>query len=72
MAADEITVVQKCGVCSSELGNFTVKKDNMMLSTRETIWCPNCQAKTREMRDLTGRAQSIEREVESLPEAGSS
>ena len=71
MAGETITIVQMCGICKSELGTFEVKKDNMMLSSRERIWCPKCQASTREVRDIAGRLTSIKKEVDSLPEAGS-
>ena len=71
MAGDTITVVQICGVCKSELGTFSVKKDNLMLSSRARNWCPECQASTPEVRDIAGRIASIQKEVESLPEAGS-
>ena len=71
MAGETVTVVQLCGVCRAQVGTFTVKKDNLMLTSRERIWCPTCQASTREVRDISGRLESIRREVESLPEAGS-
>ena len=62
MPAEELTVVQRCGVCAAELGTFTVKKDNMMLMTKETIWCPVCNADQPEVRDLAGRSAAIEEE----------
>ena len=71
MARETITVVQMCGVCRTELGTFSVKKDNLMLSSRARIWCTECQASTPETRDIAGRIASIQKEVESLPEAGS-
>ncbi len=57
-----MTIVQKCGVCASELGTFTVKKDNMMLMSKETIWCPACDADQPEVRDLVGRSSAIQDE----------
>ena len=71
MAGDTVTVVQMCGVCKSELGTFSVKKDNLFLSTRARIWCDKCQAYVPEVRDIAGRLASIKAEVDSLPEAGS-
>ena len=69
--AEELTVVQKCGVCSEEVGTFEVKKENLMLSSRARIWCPRCGDNTHELREMAGRLESIKREVESLPAAGS-
>ena len=62
MPAEELTIIQKCGVCASELGTFTVKKDNMMLISKETIWCPVCNADRPEVRDLAGRSAAITEE----------
>ena len=62
MAEGDMTVVQSCGECGEELGTFEVKKDNMMLMTTETIWCPKCQTDTNEVRDLAGSSASIEQE----------
>ena len=62
MPAEEITIVQKCGVCATELGTFTVKKDNMMLMSNETIWCSVCNADQPEVRDLAGRSSAIQEE----------
>ena len=69
--AEELKVVQKCGVCSEELGTFEVKKENLMLSSRARIWCPRCKGNTPERREMAGRLESIKTEVESLPPAGS-
>ncbi len=68
MPEDELTIVQSCGVCGSELGTFTVKKDNMMLMSKELIWCPVCQADRPEVRDLAGRHSSIQKEAETYAE----
>ena len=62
MPGDELTVVQRCGVCGLELGTFTVKKDNMMLMSKETIWCSVCNADQPEVRDLAGRSTAIQEE----------
>ncbi len=72
MAAETVTVVQLCGVCRTQTGTFQVKKDNLMMTSRDRIWCPQCEASTPEVRDIAGRLESIRKEVESLPEAGSS
>jgi hypothetical protein len=71
MAREEMTVIQLCGVCRTEVGSFTVKQENMMLTSKAKVWCPKCNAYTPEVRDLPGRRASIDKEVESLPEAGS-
>ena len=67
MADDMITVVQLCGVCDSELGTFSAKKENLMLSARDHLWCETCQATLPAIRDIAGREASIETEVGSYP-----
>ena len=67
MAGDKVSLVQKCGVCGSELGTLEVKKENMMLFSKETIWCPQCQADRPEVRDVAERLEAIAKESESLP-----
>ena len=69
--AEEIDVIQKCGRCGEQVGTFSVKKENLMLSSRARVWCPRCQDNTPEVRDVAGRLESIKREVDSLPPAGS-
>lgn len=69
MAGDEVTIVQMCGECKSEIGTFDVKRDNMMLTSKETIWCPKCEAYKPEVRDIAGRRAAIQREIESYPES---
>jgi hypothetical protein len=69
MPADEVTVLQLCGKCGCEIGTFAIKKDNLMLTTSEQIWCPKCEEDTPEVRDIAGRAESIRKEVESYPTA---
>ena len=68
MPGDEVTVAQLCGKCSRQISTFTVKKDNLFLSTKEQIWCPHCDENTPEVRDVSGRLDSIQREQESYPE----
>jgi len=67
MPSDEVTVIQLCGKCDCEISTFTVKKDNLMLTSREQIWCPKCEEDMPEVRDIAGRVASIRNEVESLP-----
>ena len=69
MPRDEVTIQQICGACGLEIGTFAVKKDNMMLSTNEQIWCPTCEAYTPEVRDIDGRRAAIERDIESYPKS---
>ena len=67
MPGDEVTVVQLCGKCNRQISTFNIKKDNLMLSTKEQIWCPHCGENTREVRDISGRLESIKREQGSYP-----
>ena len=69
MPSEEVTVVQHCGKCHAQLSTFDVKKDNMMLSTEDKIWCPHCNENTPEVRDLPGRLEAIRREIASYPKA---
>ncbi len=69
MPGEEVTIVQMCGRCHDEIGTFTVKRDNMMLSSKEKIWCSKCGAYTSEVRDIAGRRASIKREIESYPKS---
>ena len=68
MPSDEYTILQSCGVCGAELGTFAVKPDNMMLISKELIWCPGCQADRPEIRELAGRRSSIQKEIETYAE----
>jgi len=69
MPGDEVTLIQLCGKCNLEVGTFTVKRDNMMLSTTDQVWCPHCEAHTPEIRDVAGRRAAIQKEVDSYPKA---
>ena len=69
MPGEEVTIVQMCGLCHGEIGTFTVKRDNMMLSSKEQIWCSKCGAYTPEVRDIAGRLASIKREIDSYPKS---
>ena len=68
MPANELTILQSCGVCGAERGTFAVKPDNMMLISKELIWCPSCQADRTEVRELAGRRSSIQKEIETYAE----
>ena len=67
MPGDEVTVAQLCGQCNLQISTFSIKKDNLMLTTKEQIWCPQCGENTPELRDISGRLQSIEREQAGYP-----
>ncbi len=67
MPGDKIDIVQLCKECGAEVGNISEKKENMMLSTVDHLWCEPCQAVMPATRDVAGRLGSIEREVESYP-----
>ncbi len=69
MPINEVNVVRSCGECGTEIETVTIKKDNMMLSTKEKIWCPKCQADRPEVRDVAGRLESIKKEQQSYPKA---
>ncbi|MDA0988276.1 MAG: hypothetical protein O2783_03945 [Chloroflexi bacterium] len=67
MAGDMIEVIQLCGVCNSEVGTFSEKKENLMLSAVDQLWCAKCQATIPAVRDIGGREASVEKEVNSYP-----
>ncbi len=69
MPTNEVNIVRSCGVCATEIETLTVKKDNMMLSTKEQVWCPKCQAYRPEVRDVADRLESIKKEQQSYPKA---
>ena len=64
---DQVTIVRKCSVCSMEIETMTVKKDNMMLSSKALIWCASCEAERPERRDIAERLETIQREQSSYP-----
>ena len=68
MPGDMITVLQLCSYCGTEAGRFEVKWENMMLSSKDEVWCPDCGANRPEKRDIAGRLAGVDlREVTSLP-----
>ena len=64
---DQVTIVRSCRVCSTEIETITVKKDNMMLSSRAPVWCPGCGAERPERRDIVDRLDAIKHEQDSYP-----
>ena len=64
-----MTVAQLCGKCHAQVSTFSVKKDNLMLTSRKQIWCPHCGEDTPELRDIVGRLDTIKRETSSYPKA---
>ena len=69
MPINEVDITSSCGECGTEIETVTVKKDNMMLLTKEQAWCSNCQADRPQVRDVTGRLKSIDEEQHSYPKA---
>ena len=67
MPSEEVTVAQLCGKCHAQLSTFAIKKDNLMLTTDDEIWCPHCNENTPEVRDVAGRLEAIRRETASYP-----
>ena len=73
MAGENVDIVRKCSVCGTEIETISVKKENVMLSSRATVYCPKCKAERPEIRDVAGRIESIEKEAETYPkQTGSS
>ena len=64
-----MTLVRICGKCRFRIETFAIKKDNMMMFSKETVWCPQCQSDQPEVRDVADRQESIDREVNSYPKA---
>jgi len=69
MPITEVEIVSSCGECGTEIETVTVKKDNMMLFTKEQAWCSKCQADRPQVRDVAGRLPTIEAEQQSYPKA---
>lgn len=69
MPINEVEITSSCGECGTEIETVTVKKDNMMLFTKEQAWCSKCQADRPQVRDVAGRLKSIEEEQQSYPKA---
>ena len=69
MPINEVEIVSSCAECGTEFETVTVKKDNMMLTTNEQVWCSKCQPARSHVRDMAGRLKSIEEEQQSYPKA---
>ena len=67
MPIDEVTISRRCSNCGTEIEVVSVKKDNMMLSSKELVACPKCQAEHPEVRNIVGRLESIKTEQASYP-----
>jgi len=67
MAGNMITLVQLCETCRTEVGTLEFKKENMMIFSNETVWCPTCKAKRPQIREAKGRTEGIEIEQNSYP-----
>jgi len=67
MPINEVNIVSSCGECGTEIETVSVKKDNMMLVTKELAWCSKCQADRPQVRDVAGRLDSINKEQQSYP-----
>ena len=66
---DQVTVVTTCAVCAAEIETNTVKKDNMMLSSKALVWCPACSAERPQRRDIVDRLETIAEEQASYPQS---
>ena len=58
---DSVTILRSCSVCAAEIETMTVKKDNMMLSSKALLWCDACGAERPERRDIVDRLETIAR-----------
>jgi hypothetical protein len=69
MAIDQVIIIRMCAECRSEIETITVKKDNMRLFSDEQVWCPRCDAYRAEVRDMAGRREAIQAEINSYPKS---
>ena len=67
MPGELIEINQSCSQCGIIVGTVSEKKENMMLSTQDELWCNNCGQDVLTKRDVVGRVDSIKAEVESYP-----
>lgn len=67
MPIAEVTITRRCAHCRHELGELTVKKDNMRLMVNESAWCEPCGADVPETREIAGRESSVQSEQASYP-----
>ena len=66
---DQVLIIRRCSVCATEIETIQVKKDNMMLSSKELIMCLVCGQERPEMRDIADRLDTIEQEQASYPQS---
>ena len=66
---DQVTIVRRCSICATEIETITVKKDNMMLSSKALVWCPGCGVERPERRDIADRLDTIAQEQASYPQS---
>ena len=67
MPITEVTITRRCARCRYELGEMTVKKDNMRLMVNELAWCESCGSDVPELREIAGRVSSVQAEQASYP-----
>ena len=67
MAGELIEINQNCTKCGDAVGTISEKKENMMLSVEDEMWCGNCGENVLVKRDVTGRMDSIKNEIDSYP-----
>ena len=67
MPITDVEIVSSCAECGTEIERVSVKKDNMMLFTKDLAHCPRCNADRSQVRDVAGRLESIEKEQLSYP-----
>ena len=67
MPGENIDIVRMCGVCGTVVETISIRKENVMLSSHATIFCPQCQADRPEVRDVAGRLDSIKDEAKTYP-----
>tara|TARA_B100001750_G_scaffold248599_1_gene282148 strand:- start:11280 stop:11507 length:228 start_codon:yes stop_codon:yes gene_type:complete len=67
MPGELIEINQSCSQCGNIVGTVSEKKENMMLSTQDELWCNNCGQDVLTKRDVVGRVDSINAEVDSYP-----
>jgi len=69
MPITDVEIVSSCAECGTEIERVSVKKDNMMLFTKEQAHCPKCKTDRPQVRDVAGRLESIEKEQQSYPQS---
>ena len=67
MPITDVEIVSSCAECGTEIERGSVKKDNMMLFTKDLVQCPSCNADRSQVRDVAGLFESIEKEQLSYP-----